>query len=46
MSFYFHHEAEIELQDAINYYEDIRIDLGHDFAECCGWQQINFLETE
>lgn len=32
MSFYFHPEAEIELQDAINYYEDIRTDLGHDFV--------------
>jgi len=32
MSFYFHPEAEIELQQAINYYEDIRENLGHDFA--------------
>ncbi len=32
MSFYFHPEAESELQDAINYYEGIRADLGHDFA--------------
>ena len=32
MSFYFHPEAESELQAAINYYEDIRTDLGHDFA--------------
>lgn len=32
MSFYFHPAAESELQDAINYYEDIRTDLVHDFA--------------
>jgi len=32
MSFYFHPDAEIELQKAINYYESIRSDLGYDFA--------------
>ena len=32
MSFYFHPEAEAELQDAINYYADINVDLGYDFA--------------
>ena len=32
MSFYFHPDAESEFQEAINYYEDIRADLGHDFA--------------
>lgn len=32
MSFYFHPEAESELQDAISYYEGIRSDLGYDFA--------------
>lgn len=32
MSFYFHSDAEAELLAAINYYEGIRADLGHDFA--------------
>ena len=32
MSFYFHPDAEIELQQAINYYEGSRVNLGYDFA--------------
>ena len=32
MSFYFHPEAEVELQEAVNYYQKISNDLGYDFA--------------
>ena len=32
MSFYLHPDAEAELLAAIAYYEEIRTDLGHDFA--------------
>ena len=32
MSFYFHPDAETELQESINYYEEIRAGLGYDFA--------------
>jgi hypothetical protein len=33
MTFSFHPEAEIELQQAINFYENIRLGLGLDFAK-------------
>lgn len=32
MSFYFHPEAEVELISATNYYENMEIGLGYDFA--------------
>lgn len=32
MSFTFHPESEAELNDAINYYEDVESGLGYDFA--------------
>jgi hypothetical protein len=32
MTFYFHPDAEIELQHAINYYEEVRKGLGFDFS--------------
>jgi hypothetical protein len=32
MSFSFHPEAEIEFNDAIDYYEKIELGLGYDFA--------------
>jgi len=32
MSFSFHPEAEEELNDAIDYYEEIELGLGYDFA--------------
>ena len=32
MNFYFHPEAEEELNKAIDYYEDIEPGLGYDFA--------------
>jgi len=32
VKFSFHPDAEIELEQAINYYEDIRLGLGFDFA--------------
>ena len=32
MSFHFHPDAELELNQAIDYYSSIEVDLGYDFA--------------
>lgn len=32
MNFFFHPDAEIELEQAVNYYENVRQGLGFDFA--------------
>lgn len=32
MTFSFHHEAEVEFNEAINYYEECELGLGYDFS--------------
>ena len=32
MNYYFHNEVEEELNNAIDYYEEVQIGLGYDFA--------------
>ena len=41
MSFYFHPEAETELQNAINYYEDIRRSLVARFPYGILYSEVN-----
>lgn len=33
MKYYFHHSAKIELNNAVDYYEDYQLGLGREFAK-------------